>query len=80
MLAPYAEADYLFVRRLNDEKIQISTLKKPQSDWSQDVDEVPSAKQRMNEVLHSLANLKKQENVWFDLYDRTHDLQLDSEN
>jgi len=76
----YEDAEYLTIRSLDDGTIRVGTLGKPHAGWDRGVMEPDDAKSRMNDVLHSLALLKQEQESWFHLYDRSREFAGRSEN
>jgi len=78
--SPYADAEYLTIRMLDNGAVRIGTLDQPVAEWDRDVTEALEVKTRMNDVLHALSLLKQQSEAWFRLYDRSREFAARSEN
>lgn len=67
--SPYEKSDYLFIGAESERRVRIMAPPRSARGLLDDIEENISGKQRMEEVLGAMRGLKRQEEVWFHLYE-----------
>lgn len=65
----YADSDYLLIEVNTQGQIRVTAPTQEEREWFEAIAEKLSAKQRMDDVMGAMCGLKRQEEVWFQLYD-----------
>jgi SNF2 family DNA or RNA helicase len=65
----YEKSDYLFIEAESERRVRVTAPPQSERGWLEGIEGNVSVKQRMDEVLEWTRRLKRQEEVWFQLYD-----------